>query len=359
VAGELPWSYKDGRVSFLPESSATTLIANSAFAGTIGVNTPTNWSYFEDGGGTREIQSSTQIVGENRVKLTAGTGNRRAFLSQSITWENVEYRLQLTVEAYSGSGNCGFFVVNGRDVNFDLNQFSGFNPAGPFPQVITRTFTPTAGAGDLRLGFGVNDTDTLATDNDEITISGVDIKAQSFFSTPIIHSTSGSFTRNADVLEVTGAQDVIGQESGWIYAEVDWDGLYYSVRVLFSLSNTNNGIFLQIRATDSVLIGTKFLVFSTTTLGGNPTFFTGIDLQLGKNKIYCDYDFSGAQTVVNLYLNGVFVGQNSGLKTDGTPLNTIRITSITSTAQFNDPIFRTALGKGTLTEQQAIELTTI
>jgi len=203
----------------LVEPGATTRVANSAFAGTLGFNNPTSYSFIQLGGGTREIKPSIGISGANAVEITAGTGDRRAYLDRADTWENVPYTIQLLVEAYTGSGNSQFFIINGRIAQVQLNQFTGFNPAGPFPQLISHTFTPTAGSGALRLGFGTSSSDTLATNNDRITISGVDIKTGTVGSSLIIHTGSGTASRAADSVTLTSASSLIGQTANTLYIE--------------------------------------------------------------------------------------------------------------------------------------------
>jgi hypothetical protein len=326
------------------EPSAVTLVANSAFAGTIGVgNTPTNWGYANFGGtGTREIKASTKIENANAVTINAGTVDRRSYVSQTITWVNSEYTLQIIVESYSGSGNSQFLLINTRGVTATLNQFTGFNPAGPFPQTITRTFTPTAGSGEIRLGFGTTSADTLATNNDEITISGVDIKLGSFVSSPIIHTGSGVATRNADVITKTGLGSVLPQTEGWVYAEVDVTRFIAGATrpiLYFDDGTARRGILL-------------------TNL--NRLAFRNAEFQItetGKYKVLARHTSGFAS--FDLFVNGILRTSNSLTATGVNTSIGLGVRQVDNDQFFNDPIHSYAIGSGSITDAQAIQLTTL
>ena len=290
-------SYK----GFLAESQAITIVANSAFAGTIGVgNTPTSWAYSNVGGdGTRETKRSIKIDGSNAVKLSAGTGDRRSYLQQQITTTEGANTIQVVVESYSGSGNSRFLTLIPGLGSVMLNEMDGFNPSGSFPQSISHTFTissASAGSTALRIGFGTNANDVLATDNDEMTISGIDIKTGSVASSPIIHSGSGISTRSPDNLVITNAQNAIGQSEGVVLVEVDVrDQTFINFVGVLSLSSTNENNFVEIgRASSGALYSRVFsngqIVGSTSLLLGEPSGINKflIKYKSGDIKIYAN-----------------------------------------------------------------------
>jgi hypothetical protein len=277
VAGELPWSYRGGRVSFLPESARTNLIIGSG-----------------------------------------------APVTQNITVTNVAHTL-----SFYGTGSI---VLTGTGTGTLTG--TGANDR------VTLTLTPTAGTLTLTISG---------------TVEFAQLEAGSFASS-YIPTTTTSLTRNADVLTVEGAQDVIGQESGWIYAEVDYGFISPTAltRGVFWLSNgtsANNGVRIQHSGTNPPFI----------VLGGvranNITY--GVDAPVNTVGMY-KYLVVYNALKTSFFINGVKIGEQAVANSFQEIINTISIGSLQNgLSQLNDHIYRTALGKGTLTEQQAIELTTI
>jgi hypothetical protein len=339
VAGELPWSYKDDRISFLPESSRTNLFErteefDNAYwtkNGT-GINTAV---------GTDGVEANVAVAPDGTM-----TADRINFLNQS----DADFGLNKQVFGVAGQTFTTSFFVKGEGANIGkkvrvrIKRGSGGTFVGD-----TRETTLT---GDWQR---LDRTITLVTDNvntltivssntDEATdclIWGAQLEEGSFASSYIKNvDTVAGVTRNADVLTVTGASDVIGQESGWVYAEVDVRALNSS-RLFFSTGTErirlgvgpNNIIYGQIANDITKTISVQGLV-----------------------KILMTYNNAG----YFVYVNGVKYGASTATLATVNK-NVIALGGSESGVDgfANDPIFRTAIGKGTLTEQQAIEITTL
>jgi hypothetical protein len=186
--------------------------------------------------------------------------------------------------------------------------------------------------------WGVSDSDNSDTtvDSGSWSFWGAQLEVGSFAST-YIPTTTTALTRNADVMTVTGASGVIGQESGWIYAEVDVRDLDVANRQVMSVNNI--GIFYQKNGKFAV----RSQVADNVSVG-----LTGIVVRYSNN--FQNYTF---------YVDGEDEGSNTGSALGELNVIGIGIRGNALDLQFNDHILRIALGKGTLTEQQAIEMTTI
>jgi hypothetical protein len=170
--------------------------------------------------------------------------------------------------------------------------------------------------------------------------------------TSYIPTTTGSVTRNADVISVSGAvSGLIGQSEGTIYAEVDFR------------SPANAGAIIQLDSGDStnrIIIGAGATINigcisggSSYTLPVTGSFLTGI------NKVAVSYSSSN----FTAYLNGVQIG--SATPTAGTfPANLLtqfnigsRISGGVRGAYLNDRIRAVALYTSRLDDADLMVLT--
>ena len=367
VAGELPWSYKDGRISFLPESARTNLLGS--------INDLANSSYF-----TINLSSVTPV---------SGTPFPHAFLLTDRNGETTHNILRSDTVGLAGFNFYEFYIKRGtkrkvilqtaNQVNetsislagrvlFDFDTGTIINQRNTSNRVVE-----SLQDGWFRISFTRDNTHPLdrawqvtmcdddATDarsNQTYLGDGTGtvlvalpqvVNNVTFGGTPIITTTSSSLTRNADVLTVTGAQDVIGQESGWIYVEVDVSKLDFDAHILrLDDGGTSNFITIRKLSTNEI----RCVITSTTSSG--TVNLSSASVTTGLAKIAYIYKSGG----ISISVNGATPVTVSGTFSFGTALNRIFVGVNVSTSEWNDTIYRTAIGIGTLTEQQAIELTT-
>jgi hypothetical protein len=227
VAGELPWSYKDDRISFLPESARTNLLQRSeefddAVWVKYGGDVTANETNAPDGTLTADLFTPTATNEAHRLDyenagIPAGTG------TVSFHFKPNGYSVvQIT-------------TLSATFVNYDLSTLQTFASTGTVSGTITPladgwfrvTFTASYSGVTDRARFAIvpnlNSTrfeSFLADGTSGIFIWGAQLEAGSFAST-YIPTTTTALTRNADVLTVTGAQDVIGQTEGSMIAVVN------------------------------------------------------------------------------------------------------------------------------------------
>jgi len=180
-------------------------------------------------------------------------------------------------------------------------------------------------------------------------IWGAQLEEGSFAST-YIPTTSASVTRPADILTYTNASDFIGQSEGVIEVEVDVRALTNPTAIVRRILNINDGSTTNRIAINVVQSGdSRFNFFTTTGLN----FTESTTNRTGRVKCIITYSESG----FNVFLNGSNIhSQSVGIPSG---LNRIDTGNQLADVQFNDPIYRTAIGIGTLTEQKAIEITTL
>jgi len=176
--------------------------------------------------------------------------------------------------------------------------------------------------------------------------------------TSYIPTTTGSDTRTADVITLSGAvSGCIGQSEGTIYAEVDVRALS-GAKSIFGVSlnsNTTDFASIQINSSNRILARIRS---GTGTLQD----VTATSTVTGTIKIAMAYDSSGSILVVN----GAIIGTNaSGIPTWASSVNFVHIgngpSAVSGSSQggfFNDRIRAVALYTTRLTDPQLQALTT-
>jgi hypothetical protein len=177
--------------------------------------------------------------------------------------------------------------------------------------------------------------------------------------TSYIPTTTGSVTRNADVISLTGATDYIGQTEGTIYAEVDYRN-FANITMLsvqtasiasgaVRIENTNNGTQLRCHVRD--VSGTAIMDQVITS----PVLSTGI------NKIAVGY--SSAASGLCIALNGtvVFTGTAAAAFTVNPDRILLGSREVGGAAQqfFNNRIRSAAIYNKRLPNDQLQALTTL
>jgi hypothetical protein len=177
--------------------------------------------------------------------------------------------------------------------------------------------------------------------------------------TSYIPTTTGSVTRNADVISVSGAvSGCIGQTQGTLYAEVDMrNAILRNALILQLRQDGNNQIFIGIT---TAFGGTNTIGVRAQQAG---SFVVGFNQQNNAAGIY-KIAFAYKSTDCKLYINGT----DTGVTTSPAPTNNaftafsfneIQLGMSNSVNQFNDRIRAAALYTTRLTNDQLQALTTL
>jgi hypothetical protein len=172
-------------------------------------------------------------------------------------------------------------------------------------------YTPTTPRVGFRVGTQISNGRPLSVTSGTVNAWGAQLETGSV-ATSYIPTTTGSVTRNADVVLVSGAvSGSIGQTEGTIYAEVDVR-LLGTIRSLFSLtlnSQSDNFINFQINASN------RFFARIRNKAGSSADVLaSGVTTTAGIHKLACSYS-SGD---ITLALDGVIIGTNTNENTDFT-----------------------------------------
>jgi hypothetical protein len=250
VAGELPWSYKDSRISFLPESARTNLLQRSeefddAYWGknASGINTAI---------GTDGIEPNVAVAPDGTM-----TADRVNFINQS----DPDVGLNRSVgDGVAGNTFTTSFFVKGEGANIGKKvrvRIKRQTGGSGVDDTRETTLTGDWQRLDRTITLGANNTGTLtivSSNTGEATsclLWGAQLEVGSFASS-YIPTTTTALTRNADVLTVTGAQDVIGQaEGGVLFVAVNWRNTVndqYLIEV--SDNSINNRAFIYATSTE-------------------------------------------------------------------------------------------------------------
>ena len=245
-----------GCPALLVEPAATNGILNSADTRTSWVC----WSGFTSGAidviGVSGMNLTVAVSGSN---IGAGTGNGNlARTSNNVALASGStYTLSFLVKKTGSHTICGYYASitggaagdlgGGFDVSGSFSSGSIHNSAGTTNRIrrverfgtdvfrCSETFTMTA-SGTLTT-FRVGPTNAVTSPSNpaigaEIGFAAPQIELGSV-PTSFIPTTTGSVTRNADVISVSGAvSGCIGQTEGTIYAEVDMRNLGTSVSIM-------------------------------------------------------------------------------------------------------------------------------
>lgn len=173
-------------------------------------------------------------------------------------------------------------------------------------------------------------------------------------STSFIQTTTATVTRNADVITKTDAIDLIGQTEGTIFLDTNLHGVSFSDNVSKVLCEINLNNTVQNRIT--IYRYNNLLYYDNIVNGayqGGTNFFTITDF-IGEIKIALTYQ----QNNVKVFVNGVL--RNTDTSALIPECNTFNIGSTyTNTLQWNGTINNALLWKTQLTDEEAINLTTL
>jgi hypothetical protein len=171
--------------------------------------------------------------------------------------------------------------------------------------------------------------------------------------TSYIPTTTGSVTRNADVINVSGAvSGLIGQSEGTIYAEVDMTSQSGVTRTLLTLSDGTITNRIRFRLTTATNLEMERTVSGSVNASLNVTVPAS-----GVSKIALGYNASASGFVI--YVNG----SSAGTIAAATPTFTNQLTridigsNIGSAPQFNDRIRAVALYTSRLDDADLMVLT--
>jgi len=197
---------------------------------------------------------------------------------------------------------------------------------------VSLTFTPTAGNLTLTVSGTVTNWQLEAGSN----------------ATSLIKSSSGSVTRNGDLISKAGIISLIGQTEGTIYVDFFLKNINAGLLAAIDTGNINNFITIEIKSNSRVWLNIR--KDSTTPV----TLISTSGVKLGNNKIVIFYKSDDYK----IFLNGINIGTlNNPIFPSGT-LSRMSL-SDTSYGYFNNFYNTVALWKTQLTDQQAIQLTTL
>jgi hypothetical protein len=171
--------------------------------------------------------------------------------------------------------------------------------------------------------------------------------------TSYIPTTTGSATRNADVVTLSGAvSGCIGQTEGTIYAEVDIRNIADTKAIVQSDDGTTDNRLI-------LFVGTSPNRIQVLTVAAGTNSVVSGSIATGINKIAASY-FSGS---VQLYLNGSFLASGTPTAFPTVTRNNFSLGTRISTgvygAQFNDRIRSAAIYTTRLTAAELAALTTL
>jgi hypothetical protein len=323
ASGNLPRiDFTDGSPALLIEPAATNSIRNNSMVGASAPNTlPTNW--LNAGSSlTRQSVVTGTLNGipyvDIRISGTANNTFHDVFwdasniiaASASQNWvascylqiiaqpnPPVSYNLAMR-EFNSGGGFLGVFT--GPALSISTTSFNRFSFTRALNQATVAFVHPSLFLG---LVSGQTYDFTIRIGYPQMELGSV--------ATSVIPTTTSGLTRNADVINLTGATDYIGQTEGTLYAEI-------------VAQPYNNASFPAILQVDDGADSQRFAIFIGPSGGIRVRFnANGVNTNLDSTspsalvvgqtyKIAAAFGFNGSQA---LYINGVF--QASGSVTAG------------------------------------------
>jgi hypothetical protein len=352
----------------LVEPGATNLVANPGLAGGA---TPTGWTRVVSGG-TVVAEDSAEFesaLGVKRIAFSA-TSNRE-FIGRSIALTNGQtYTWSIFVEdisAITGSNVIASIATSatGTDAIIVQSQITASDVVNGYAQ---KTFTVADASALYTIRFGIG---AITTATGNVTISSPQVENSSVQTSRIVNTTNSTASRVADVVSLTGASSLIGQQEGWVFAECAFRSTSTDATATpsgFVLGNTATsarGIAFGVGAANTILTESR-------NDSGQTTSTIVASYTLGQRfKIALYYNFSN-QAVNTTVTNGLKVFYNGTLQ--GTyDLRVPPSASFLDNVAFQGRIRGTspttpsdskhalsfAIGVGTLSDAQGIALTTL
>ena len=337
VAGELPWSYKDDRISFLPESARTNLIRNNTMQGAV-VGTPgtipTGWSTNNSGLITNVIAKGT-INGVDYIDVRI-TGTATLDVVTTLTFMGSTDSAATQSQPYTSSAYLQLLdstaLYNSVGIRTSFRNSSGIGVAGgtidssiSLPTSSTNRLSVTVTApNDATIAHVVTQLRFFLTVNNfyDFTIRiGLPQTELGSFASSVIKTTDTAVTRNADVLTVTGASDVIGQTEGTLYCEFN--------PVLAGDASSRAIVHVTDGTTDN-RVQLEFQRFA-----GVPRDRYVIDVRQGGSELYRILESSGGgvtdesrRKIAIAYKNNDYIVYQNGSVLDGTITGSGTLTSL-------------------------------
>jgi hypothetical protein len=298
---------------------------NSYWTKSNGIATPTTETAAPDGSFTAETYvansgaTTTPIV--RIITLLANTTYTLSLFVKRRDYDTATIRIY-TVE--TGFAICSFNLSTGTASGGSIFNFGN----GWYRVSVTLTTAATVTTSQVQLIRDAQIIDGVAG----IYIWGAQLETSSV-ATSYIPTTTGTVTRDADVISKTGVSGLIGQTEGTIYAEVDISAFVTGKR-LVELSNGSAANRMIISVQGSLI---QFLVQNASSTQATIDSAT---LSAGRFKVAAAY----ASNDFVFYVNGV----QAGVDVSGTvpAVNQINIGSTwNSILQFNDRILSAAIYK--------------
>jgi hypothetical protein len=324
VAGELPWSYKDSRISFLPESARTNLLQRS--------------EEFDNAYWTKDAETITPNIGIAPNNTTTADKTialvRRTLALPDGTFSQSIFVKPIDTFVFSLNMETSFAFGNRATVTFDVESntiskvefgtYSVFGKIEPlsngwFRLIMFGTTGAKGGDGEVIIRYIITGPDGIKS----MFIWGAQLEVGSFASS-YIPTTTTALTRNNDVLTVTGLEDIEG-----FYTEVNIRALS-SARIIQAYgTDEEDGYFLLVTSDNRIRAEVRVLDVVTAFVQTAPVTDGNYDI-----SVRWDGD-------LQLVVDGVLIGTDTpssvptgdDLKLGG---------NLNDTGFLNDSIYRTA-----------------
>jgi len=246
--------YFGGQASLLVEPSAQNLALRSAGFEVSGTWAPTNTSIT-----TGTTAAFTAPDNSTDADLLTSTTSGSSFVGQSIAIASGTYTISVFAKAGTSQilslGNVSrnlrgaWFNLNAGAVTGTVNggTASMQNYGNGWYRCIYTSSGMVSGTNALIVGLADAANALTATIGTNLYVWGAQLETGSV-ATSYIPTTTGSITRNGDVISVTGVAGLIGQTEGTIYAEVDLTS-QSAVRTILTVSDNSTTNRIRIRRT--------------------------------------------------------------------------------------------------------------
>ena len=355
--------YFGGQASLLVEPAATNTLSGS-------VSLDTGWTITADTTVTSGIVSPSGSTNatlfqassfSSRVRqvatLTSGTtytfscfgkfGALSSGFSLNVFDENA---------ASYGSGVCQAFNLNEGTLGASGTIGAGFtlqsvgmedygNGWYRCRMTVLMGYTPTAPRVGFRIGTQITGRPSSVSGG-TVNAWGAQLETGSV-ATSYIPTTTGSVTRSADVISVTGVAGLIGQTEGTIYAEVDLRNS--AVTAIFAIDDGNTSDFISIIRLANFTIRAQIRRADASIA----SIITSSPVALGTHKIalaYKNADYA-------LYIDGVSAGTSANSTDYPATALTQCVLSNASYGPLNGRILAVELHPNRLTNAQLVTLT--
>ena len=279
---------------------------------------------------------------QNAAKIVTSNAGCDVKLSSIPVSPSTTYTATFYCKLTSGSGLQTRFYDNTNGANIEYYDYSSQLEVGKWKRV-ERTFTTPAGCNNIQIWF------LAASSSASVTAHywGYQLEAGSY-ATSYIPTYGSSVTRNAETSKKNNLSNVLPNQTGTLYVEVNWQKTRDDVQIL-TIHNNSTGLAWIKKGNSTNVQGTYFA----------SAFIGTIDAAISSSSEIVKIAYSWINGKQLLYINGVQAGTKSESIIDSNNFSWVEMNGFWNISKNGTAIKSALIFTSALSNEELAALTTI